>query len=336
MVKAEFMGRDDLIDRITQVKLWDVCTFGETQAKKCIIEPILDRLDWDTSSPSEVKLEYSLPREGRVDYALLKSGNPIVFVEAKAPAKPLDGHTHQLLKYSFAKSVELAVLTNGIEWWLFLPMASGEWDDRKFYAIDLKKQDIEEVSDRLIEFLCKENVISGSAHNNAKEMRRSTERAAKICDTVPKVWNDIISKPHEVLVDLLVEETERACGFKPDKSTIETFIVGLTRTGVSEKSGKEEVGRPPEFKGTQGGGGMRPSRRGRKSLDDRTFELVRDNPHRYNEEEISQIICEEYADDKHTADTLHHTTHRRLHGHLDTKMGIRIEKDAEGKYFVAE
>jgi len=63
---------------------------------------------------------------------------------------------------------------------------------------------------------------------------------------------------------------------------------------------------------------------------------VRDNPHRFSEEEIWKIICEEYADDKHTPETLKDTTHRRLHGHLKRTKGVRIEKDTEGKYFVVE
>jgi len=36
------MGRDELRERIEKVKQWNVLTFGETQAKRAIIEPIFD------------------------------------------------------------------------------------------------------------------------------------------------------------------------------------------------------------------------------------------------------------------------------------------------------
>ncbi len=66
----------------------------------------------------------------------------------------------------------------------------------------------------------------------------------------------------------------------------------------------------------------------------RTFELVRDNPHKFSEEEIWQIICEEFPGSD--PETLKETTHRRLHGHLNRTKGVRIEKDARGKYSIAE
>jgi predicted type IV restriction endonuclease len=218
------MKREMLKQRITKVKEWNVLEFNEQQAKGSIIEPIFNCLDWDVTDPEEVFREYKLPPEGRVDYAFLKKNIPIMFVEAKPPNKTLDNYTSQLLKYAFAKGVKLGVLTNGVEWWLYLPMEGGEWDERKFYSIDLKKQDIDEVCDRLIEFLGKEDVLSGKSIQNAKEMRQSKERKFKIDKTLPEVWKSIIIEPNEVLLDLLIEETERACGYKPDEFMVKSFL----------------------------------------------------------------------------------------------------------------
>ena len=67
-------------------------------------------------------------------------------------------------------------------------MEGGDWDERKFYSIDLEKQDVEEICDKLIEFLGKENVFSGKALHNAKEMRKSTHRKTKIRQTLPEIW----------------------------------------------------------------------------------------------------------------------------------------------------
>lgn len=120
------------------------------------------------------------------------------------------------------------------------------------------------------------------------------------------------------------------------KSMSEVIVAYMRQTlrDELEKSDKEKEGRSPKFTGTEGGGKTRISHIGHKSMDDRTLELVRDNPHRYSEEEISQIICEEWPDKNR--DTIRNTTHRRLHGHLDRTKGVRIERDANGKYFIVE
>jgi hypothetical protein len=328
------MGRDDLIDCIKKVKQYNFPSFGETQAKGSIIEPILHRLGWDTEDPSEVVREYSTPSGDRIDYALLKRSGPLVFVEAKKPGESLDNRQYieQMMRYAFQVGVPLAVLSNGIEWWFYLPMEKVEWEMRKFYSVDLNTQPVESVCEKLMEFLSKENVISGSAVEHAKEKRISTEKQLRIQKALPEVWKAIVAQPHQQLIDLLTDETERNCGYKPDESTVRTFIEKLTYTGAPERGSKEKEGRSPKFTGTEGGGKTRISRIGHKSIDDRTFELVKDNPHRYSEEEISQIICEERPDKNR--DTLRNTTHRRLTGHLNRTKGVRIEKDASGKYYI--
>lgn len=232
------MNRENLKYRIMRINELNILDFREEQTKKTLIEPIFDNLGWDTSDPQEVVLEYYLPPEGRVDYAFLSGKEPVIFVEAKQTNIQLDNYSTQLLKYAFAKGVKLAVLTNGIEWWLYLPMEEGNWDNRKFFSVDLKKQDIELVCDRLIDFLSKENVLSGKSIQNAKEMRQSRERQIKINHTLPDVWKSIITEPNKALIDLLIDETERACGYKADEFTVKRFIAEMTHIDTYEKERK--------------------------------------------------------------------------------------------------
>jgi len=224
--KRGTMDNEVLADRIRRIRGYDIGSFNETQAKNSIIEPVFNCLQWDTSDPNEVVLEYNMSSGGRVDYAFMVDRQPVILVEAKQPRESLENHAEQLLRYAFDKGVQLAVLTNGIEWWLYLPMEGGDWATRKFYSIDLTTQEIDDVCERFIEFLTKDNVISGRSLENAKQMRRSRERQTKIRATLPEVWHTIITEPNEILVDLLVEETERKCGFKPDESRVKDFIAG--------------------------------------------------------------------------------------------------------------
>lgn len=224
------MDRAKLKVRIEKIKELYPFDFGETQAKKSIIEPIFDKLDWDTSDPKEVVLEYPTPSGSRVDYAFCRNGEPIVLIEAKKPNEPFDNHAEQqILKYAFDKGVSLAILINGIDWWFYLALEKGDWETRKFYSIDLGTQEIDSVCDRFIEFLSKDNVISNRAVENAKKMRKSRERLLRTKQTLPEAWNDIITEPNEILVELLIEETERRCGFKPDVSQIKDFLGKVTK-----------------------------------------------------------------------------------------------------------
>jgi hypothetical protein len=76
---------------------------------------------------------------------------------------------------------------------------------------------------RLIDYLVKENVISGKVVKNYL-----------IKDTLPKAWSKLISEPDELLVELLAEATEKLCGHKPDNSTVENFIsVNLSKIETS-------------------------------------------------------------------------------------------------------
>ena len=62
----------------------------------------------------------------------------------------------------------MAALTNGLNWWFYLPLKEGTVEARQFCRLDISVQDISEVCDLLIEFLSRENVYSGAAVKNAE------------------------------------------------------------------------------------------------------------------------------------------------------------------------
>ena len=53
-----------------------------------------------------------------------------VFLETKRPMEDLEKDENQLLEYSFADGVEIAVLTNGLLWWLYFPLGKDNWKQR--------------------------------------------------------------------------------------------------------------------------------------------------------------------------------------------------------------
>ncbi|MDP8241609.1 MAG: type I restriction endonuclease [Candidatus Celaenobacter antarcticus] len=198
-------------------------TFDEAATKQAIVLRLLNLLGWNTFNISEITPEYSVGSQ-RVDYSLRINSSNKVFIEVKKISEDLENHQEQLLNYSFQEGVKLAVLTNGITWWFYLPLNEGSWEQRKFYSIDILQQESENVADKFIDFLSKENVSSGQAIINAEAIYTSQKKKNIVQSTIKKAWNKIISEPDDLLVDLLNETTEKICGYKASNEQIENFL----------------------------------------------------------------------------------------------------------------
>ena len=183
----------------------------------------MEFLGWDIYNYNEVKLEHGVGTR-RVDYALRITGANEVFIEAKKPGEELENHQEQLLDYSFKEGVALAILTNGIAWWFYLPLKKGAWNDRKFYTIDILEQKIKDIDDRFDLLLSRKNVESGEAVRQAESILENRQREKIIRERLPEVWNKVIKEPHELLVEILIETVEDVCDFKPENSEILEFI----------------------------------------------------------------------------------------------------------------
>lgn len=138
----------------------------------------------------------------RVDYALRNDDEYKVFIEAKRPSEDISNHEKQLLQYSFSKGVGLGLLTNGITWWFYLPIEKGEWSSRRFYEIDLFKQEVEEIVAKFINLLSKDNIYSNNAQNYALKLFQKKYEKGKIEKSFVAVWNRLITEPNSLLVDI--------------------------------------------------------------------------------------------------------------------------------------
>jgi len=180
-------------------------------------------LGWDIFDVDEVVPEYSMLNK-RVDYMLMAGDNK-VFLEVKKTGEDLEGHQGQLLMYAFEEGVKLAVLTNGIIWWFFLPLKEGKWEQREFLTLYILREDAEEVAQRFEDFLLKENVISGKAIEKAEEVIETRKKKEKIKETLPKAWNKIISEPGRKLVEILIDKVEMTCGYRPNEKDVIDFLL---------------------------------------------------------------------------------------------------------------
>ena len=227
-------------------------TAVEEGTRQGAILPTLAALGWDRDNVREVVPEFQVAN-GKVDYCLRVGNQNYVFIEVKRASEQLENHEEQLLEYAFRNGVGLAVLTNGITWWFYLPLLSGSWEQRKFYALDIREHDTEAAATNMQRFLGREVVADGSARRSAEEEYSRKDKLRIIADSLPRAWRDLCQNPDEALIELLAEKVESVCGHRPDADTVTGFLINqvslatsigpitryrsnLTRTSIPERA----------------------------------------------------------------------------------------------------
>lgn len=241
---------DDLKDRVERIrKMQALLVCDEQTTKQGAVLPLLARLGWDRDNIAEVKPEYSVATR-RVDFCLLRNDLPVVFVEVKRAGEDLQRHQEQLLDYAFREGVKIAALTDGIIWWLYLPTQTGSWEQRRFFTIDIARQESTEVAGHLRRFLEKEAVMSGAALKAAEELHAGHTKEKRIRETIPKAWREICEGPDEEFLEILAERVERLCGHRADYAALAEYVAKVTvvasmPTPRERAVDKTESPRPP-------------------------------------------------------------------------------------------
>ena len=183
-----------------------------------IIFPILIDLGWDVYNNircnEEVRQQYRVGgiKKGIVDIALMKDNRCVCIVEAKKPGvKLIGGNLDQVLGYAFNEGVTIAVLTDGLEWRLYLPFEKVRPEEREFAVLKLKGNPIEQSENDLKRFLSREAILSGDAESDAT-------RALKhflIDRELPDIWRKMLTEPDKELVKLIIERVHDERGLRP-------------------------------------------------------------------------------------------------------------------------
>jgi hypothetical protein len=196
---------------------------NEASVAQGIVLPLLNDLGWDVFNPQVVAPEYATGGR-RVDYALCDPpGKPVVFIEVKQPGNS-DGADRQLFEYAFHEGVPMAVLTDGQEWNIYLPAGQGRYEDRRIYKLDLIERDLDECEWRLRRYLAFDAIRSGEAIDNAQKDYKDIRNRREAEATLPMAWRKLVEGPDELLVDLLADQVESLCGYKPDPDTVAGFL----------------------------------------------------------------------------------------------------------------
>lgn len=216
-----------LIERIKQ-NIPEYRAYDEAATRNSIILPILSKLGWDIFSRDSVYPEYPVGSK-RVDYSLRILGQDRFFIETKRCNADLACHQEQLLGYALLFGVELACLTNGITWQFFLPLKSGEWEQRLFYTVDFENQSTDEIEKFFADILCREVVEDRTAVGTAEEIFVRKNKNSIIKKAFFAVWKDIITNPPQEILDVICNKIEKACGYRPDDATAAKFLLKTLR-----------------------------------------------------------------------------------------------------------
>lgn len=122
----------------------------EEATKLSMVLPVIQSLGYDIYDPAEVVPEMVCDitnKNDRVDYAILIGNVPSIIIECKTAGTNLESHTRQLAKYFVSCKAKYAILTNGLEYWLYTDLQQiNLMDEKTFFKIDLSKATDSEIS----------------------------------------------------------------------------------------------------------------------------------------------------------------------------------------------
>ena len=151
-------------------------TFDEASTKQAVVLRLLSFLGWDIFNVGEVYPNYAIGT-ANVSFALRPGNTNKIFIEVKRVHKKLDNHQKALVNLGTRDGVNMVVLTNGITWWFYLMAASGSWQQKWFYTIDILEQKPEAYVNQLINLLDKDRVIKGQSLKAAKSLFQEKKQA---------------------------------------------------------------------------------------------------------------------------------------------------------------
>ena len=150
----------------------------EEATKNAFIMPFLNALGYDVFNPLEVVPEYvadiGIKKGEKVDYAVMKDGQPTILVECKHWSENLDPHNSQLFRYFHTTKAKFGLLSNGIIYRFYTDLVEKNKMDEKpfleFNVMDIKDNQIEELKKFHKSYFDIENIV-----NTASELKFMNE-----------------------------------------------------------------------------------------------------------------------------------------------------------------
>ncbi|OQP45435.1 restriction endonuclease [Niastella yeongjuensis] len=150
----------------------------EEATKNAFIMPFIKALGYDVFNPFEVMPEFvadiGIKKGEKVDYAIMKDGEPCILIECKHWGESLDPHNSQLFRYFHTTPAKFGLLSNGIIYRFYTDLVvPNKMDDKPFFEFnvtDIKDNQVEELKK-----FHKSYFDVGSIQNTASELKYMNE-----------------------------------------------------------------------------------------------------------------------------------------------------------------
>ena len=150
----------------------------EEATKNAFIMPFIKALGYDVFNPLEVVPEFTadigIKKGEKVDYAIVKDGQPTILIECKHWSENLNPHNSQLFRYFHTTKAKFGLLSNGIIFRFYTDLVEKNKMDEKpfleFNVTDIKDNQIEELKKFHRSYFDIENIV-----NTASELKYMNE-----------------------------------------------------------------------------------------------------------------------------------------------------------------
>jgi predicted type IV restriction endonuclease len=173
----------------------------EEATKTSIIMPFFQALGYDIFNPEEFLPEFiadvGIKKGEKVDFAIMRNGQPVILIEAKPSYEKLDKHDSQLFRYFGTTPAKFAILTNGILYRFYTDLEQTNiMDSLPFFEFNLLEPRENQIAE-LFKFK-KNNFDVDDILTTASELKYTGE----IQQVLNKEWDN----PSDTFVTLLINE----------------------------------------------------------------------------------------------------------------------------------
>ena len=146
----------------------------EEATKTAIIMPFFAMLGYDVFNPHEFVPEYTadvgIKKGEKVDYAIVKDGEPVILIECKSVNENLEKHDSQLFRYFGTSTAKFAILTNGVIYKFFTDLDNpNKMDDTPFLTVNILNVRSNQVPE--LKKFCKSEFDIDSIFTTASELK---------------------------------------------------------------------------------------------------------------------------------------------------------------------
>ncbi|MCJ8208477.1 type I restriction endonuclease [Mucilaginibacter sp. RS28] len=121
----------------------------EEATKNALIMPFIQIMGYDVFNPFEVNPEFiadiGIKKGEKVDYAIMRDGEPAILIECKHHLENLDPHNSQLFRYFHTTKAKFGLLTNGMVYRFYTDLIEkNKMDSTPFFEFKLTEiKDVE-------------------------------------------------------------------------------------------------------------------------------------------------------------------------------------------------